>query len=230
MSGARILVVDDEPQILRFLRPALIAAGYDVLTAESGAAALKLATEKAPDALLLDLGLPDLDGKEVIRRLRAFTNVPIIVISARDREAEKINALDLGANDYIDKPFGIGELLARLRAALRQVSRASGERTRFETAGLVVDLAAHTVTRDGQVIRLTPKEFDLLAVLVRHTGRVLTHSQILTAVWGSAHSHDVQYLRVFIGQLRAKIDPGDSAESLISTEPGIGYRLDHLRT
>lgn len=225
MSRARILIVDDEPPIVRFLRPSLMAAGYDVLDAQTAAEALKLASERAPDALLLDLGLPDLDGKEVIQRLRAFTQAPIIVISARDRETEKIAALDLGADDYVDKPFAIGELLARLRAAFRHASRASGEQTRFEAAGLVVDLAAHTVLRDGQVVRLTPKEFDLLAILVRHAGRVVTHAQILTAVWGPAHTHDVQYLRVFIGQLRGKLGQVEKEFRLISTEPGIGYRL-----
>lgn len=225
MSGERILVVDDEPQILRFLRPSLTAAGYDVFTAATATEALKLATAKAPDAVLLDLGLPDLDGKEVIQRLRAFSEVPIIVVSARDHEVEKIAALDIGADDYIDKPFGIGELLARLRAALRHAARAAGEQTRFEAAGLVVDLAAHTVTRDGESVRLTPKEFDLLAILVRHAGRVVTHGQILTAVWGPAHTHDVQYLRVFIGQLRHKLArPGENFE-LVQTEPGVGYRL-----
>lgn len=225
MNAQRILVVDDEPQILRFLRPSLTAAGYDVITAETATEALKLAVNKAPDAILLDLGLPDLDGKEVIERLRAFSQVPIVVISARDREPEKIAALDLGADDYVDKPFGIGELLARLRVALRKASRTSGEQTRFEAAGLVVDLAAHTVMRDGHPVHLTPKEFDLLAVLVRHAGRVVTHAQILTSVWGPAHTHDVQYLRVFIGQLRHKLGRPGSEFDLISTEPGIGYRL-----
>ena len=224
MSGERILVVDDEPQILRFLRPSLTAAGYEVTTAATAAESLKLATALAPDAILLDLGLPDLDGKEVIQRLRAFSEVPIIVVSARDREVEKIAALDLGADDYVDKPFGIGELLARLRTALRHAARRTGEQMTFAAGGLVVDIAAHTVKCDGQPVRLTPKEFDLLAVLVRHAGRVVTHGQILTAVWGPAHTHDVQYLRVFIGQLRQKLaQPGGT--DLIQTEPGIGYRL-----
>lgn len=224
MSGERILVVDDEPQILRFLRPSLTAAGYEVTTAATAAEGLKLATALAPDAILLDLGLPDLDGKEVIQRLRAFSEVPIIVVSARDREVEKIAALDLGADDYVDKPFGIGELLARLRTALRHAARRAGEQMTFAAGGLVVDIAAHTVKCDGQPVRLTPKEFDLLAVLVRHAGRVVTHGQILTAVWGPAHTHDVQYLRVFIGQLRQKLaQPGGT--DLIQTEPGIGYRL-----
>ena len=225
MSGERILIVDDEPQILRFLRPSLTAAGYDVITAATAAEALKLATTRAPDAILLDLGLPDLDGKEVIARLRAFSQVPILVVSARDRETEKIAALDLGADDYIDKPFGIGELLARLRTALRHATRMAGELTCFEASGLIVELAAHTVSRDGQSIRLTPKEFDLLAMLVRHAGRVVTHAQILTAVWGPAHTHDVQYLRVFIGQLRQKLARPNEDASLIQTEPGIGYWL-----
>lgn len=224
MSGERILVVDDEPQILRFLRPSLTAAGYEVTTAATAAEGLKLATALAPDAILLDLGLPDLDGKEVIQRLRAFSEVPIIVVSARDREVEKNAALDLGADDYVDKPFGIGELLARLRTALRHAARRTGEQMTFAAGGLVVDIAAHTVKCDGQPVRLTPKEFDLLAVLVRHAGRVVTHGQILTAVWGPAHTHDVQYLRVFIGQLRQKLaQPGGT--DLIQTEPGIGYRL-----
>jgi two-component system KDP operon response regulator KdpE len=225
MSGDRILVVDDEPQILRFLRPSLAAAGYDVVTAATASEALKLAAEKAPNAILLDLGLPDLDGKEVIQRLRAWSQVPIIVVSARDREIEKIAALDLGADDYIDKPFGIGELLARLRTALRHAARTSGEPTRLETAGLVVDLPAHNVTRDGQPVRLTPKEFELLTVLVRHAGKVVTHTQILTTVWGPAHTHDIQYLRVFIGQLRAKLARDGETFEAIQTEPGIGYRL-----
>ncbi len=225
MSGTRILVVDDEPQILRFLRPSLTAAGYDVITAATGAEALKLAAAKAPDALLLDLGLPDMDGKDVITQLRTWSMVPIIVVSARDREIEKITALDLGADDYVDKPFGIGELLARLRTALRHAAQQTGEQQTFATGGLVVDLAAHSVVRDDLPVKLTPKEFDLLALLVRHAGRVVTHTQILTAVWGPAHAHDIQYLRVFVGQLRQKLArPGEDVD-LIQTETGVGYRL-----
>ena len=225
MSSARILVVDDEPQILRFLRPSLTAAGYDVITAATGADALKLAAAKAPDAVLLDLGLPDIDGKEVIAQLRAWSKVPIIVVSARDRESEKIAALDLGADDFVDKPFTIGELLARLRTALRHAAQNAGEQTTVAKGGLVVDVLAHAVIRDGQPIKLTPKEFDLLTILVRHAGRVVTHAQILTAVWGPAHAHDVQYLRVFVGQLRQKLArPGEDFD-LIQTEAGIGYRF-----
>lgn len=225
MSSARILVVDDEPQILRFLRPSLSAAGYNVITASNGTEALKLTADTAPDAILLDLGLPDIDGKDVIRRIRRWSQVPIIVVSARDRETEKIAALDFGADDYVDKPFAIGELLARLRAALRHAAQKAGERVTLAIGGLVVDVLAHTVVRDGRPIRLTPKEFDLLSVLVRHAGRAITHAQLLTAVWGPAHAHDVQYLRVFVGQLHQKLArPGEDFD-LIHTEAGIGYRL-----
>jgi two-component system KDP operon response regulator KdpE len=222
---ARVLVVDDEPQILRFLRPSLSAAGYDVLTAATGTEALKLAASQAPAAIVLDLGLPDMDGKDVIRRLREWSETPIIVLSARDREVEKIAALDLGADDYVNKPFGIGELMARLRTALRHASRRSGELTRHEAGPLVVDLSRHTATLDGQLVKLTPKEFELLAMLVRNAGRVVTHRQLLTAVWGPAHEHDVQYLRVFVAQLRQKLEVDPATPALILNEPGIGYRL-----
>lgn len=220
----RVLVVDDEPQILRFLRPSLTAAGYDVVTAETGTAALKVAATSAPAAILLDLGLPDMDGKEVISKLREWSKTPIIVVSARDREAEKIEALDLGADDFVNKPFGIGELLARLRAALRHADGRIKDVSAISVADLSIDLASHTVTLSGEQVRLTPKEFDLLAILARNAGRVVTHRQILTAVWGPAHANDVQYLRVFIGQLRQKLTR-DGAPDLIETEPGIGYRL-----
>jgi two-component system, OmpR family, KDP operon response regulator KdpE len=225
MTAQRILVVDDEPQIQRFLRPSLTAAGYEVVAAANGRDALKAAATASPDAVVLDLGLPDMDGKDVIRELRAWSKVPIIVLSARDREAEKIAALDLGADDYVNKPFGIGELMARLRAALRHAAQTAGQATKLRTGGLIVDTLAHTVTREGEPVRLTPKEFDLLALLVRNAGRVVTHRQILTSVWGPAHTEDLQYLRVFIGQLRQKLEPDPDAPRLISTEPGVGYRL-----
>lgn len=222
----RILAVDDEPQILRFLKPSLTAAGYDVITEQTGAGALKAAATSAPDGILLDLGLPDMDGKDVIAQLRAWSKTPIIVISARDRESEKIAALDLGANDYVDKPFGIGELLARLRAALRHATQDAGEQVAFTSGDLSVDILAHTVLLGGAPVKLTPKEFELLAILVRNAGRVVTHRQILTSVWGPAHAHDLQYLRVFIGQLRQKLArKSDAGEQVIQTEPGIGYRL-----
>jgi two-component system, OmpR family, KDP operon response regulator KdpE len=226
MSRHRILVVDDEPQIQRFLKPSLTAAGYDVISAATGVEALKAAATGAPDLVLLDLGLPDMDGKDVIRQLRTWSKVPIVVLSARDREAEKIAALDLGADDYVNKPFGIGELMARVRTALRHAADNSGERTLLVSGPLAVDIAAHSVALGGVPIKLTPKEFDLLAILVRNAGRVVTHRQILTAVWGPAHTEDVQYLRVFVAQLRQKLEASPQDPQLILTEPGIGYRLD----
>jgi two-component system KDP operon response regulator KdpE len=225
MSRPRVLLVDDEPQILRFLRPALEAGGFDPVTATTADEAIKLAAAQAPDVILLDLGLPDRDGKEVIREIRTWSRVPIIVLSARDREAEKIDALDLGADDYVNKPFAIGELLARIRAAQRHKVQAGGGVTQYKAAGLEIDTQKHTVRRGGTEIHLTPKEFDLLVLLMRSAGRLLTHRQILNAVWGPAHSLDVQYLRVFIRQLRGKIEADPNAPGLIITEPGLGYRF-----
>lgn len=225
MNRETVLVVDDEPQILRFLKPSLEAVGYKVLTATTGGEALRSAANHAPDLVLLDLGLPDIDGKEVISQLRAWTKVPIIVVSARDREAEKIASLDLGADDYVDKPFGIGELLARVRAALRHAAQLSGEVTNYNADGLSIDLLAHTATLADKPLKLTPKEFDLLALLVRNAGRVVTHRQILTAVWGAAHGEDIQYLRVCVGQIRQKLKFAPEASELIETEVGIGYRF-----
>lgn len=228
MSGARILVVDDEPQILRFLRPALEASGYAVLHAAGGHEALRLIANAAPDLVLLDLGLPDMDGKDVIASARQFTQAPIVVLSARDREAEKIASLDLGADDYVEKPFAIGELLARLRAALRHAKAGATPKTRIETDGLVIDMDRRLVTRDGAPVKLTPREYDLLCALAANAGRVMTHSQILTAVWGPAHKSDTQYLRVFVGQLRNKIERDPSTPSIIRTESGIGYRFSDV--
>lgn len=225
MSGPRILIVDDEPQMLRVLRPALAASGYETLEAATGREALKAIAAHAPDAVLLDLGLPDMDGKEVLRRARAFSQVPIIILSAREREAEKIAALDAGADDYVEKPFSIGELLARLRAALRHGGKTAAEASEIESGGLRIDLGRRLVTRNGVVVKLTPKEYELLATLARHADRLLTHRQILTAVWGPAHGEDTQYLRVFIGQLRAKIEEDAAAPKILVTEPGVGYRF-----
>lgn len=228
MSGPRILIVDDEPQMLRVLRPALAASGYETLEAATGREALKAIAAHAPDAVLLDLGLPDMDGKEVLRRARAFSQVPIIILSAREREAEKIAALDAGADDYVEKPFSIGELLARLRAALRHGGKTAAEASEIESGGLRIDLGRRLVTRNGVVVKLTPKEYELLATLARHADRLLTHRQILTAVWGPAHGEDTQYLRVFIGQLRAKIEEDAAAPKILVTEPGVGYRFVRL--
>ncbi|HEY1943504.1 MAG TPA: response regulator transcription factor [Roseiarcus sp.] len=225
MNGPRILVVDDEPQILRFLRPALEASGYAVLHAGGGHEALRLIANAAPDLVVLDLGLPDMDGKEVIAAARQFTAAPIVVLSARDREAEKIAALDLGADDYVEKPFTIGELLARLRAALRHAKAGVAPKTKIEIDGLTIDMERRLVARDGAAIKLTPREYDLLCALAGNAGRVMTHSQLLTAVWGPAHKSDTQYLRVFVGQLRNKIERDASAPSIIRTESGIGYRF-----
>ena len=226
MIGARVLVVDDEPQIHRFLRPALEAAGYAVERADTAAEGLRLAASRAPDVVLLDLGLPDLDGQDALLRLRAFSPVPVIVLSARDREAEKIRALDGGADDYVEKPFGVGELLARIRTALRHARTESGVpevwRAGSVPGSVMVDLARRRVEAAGQPVQLSPREYELLALLVRNAGRVLTHRQLLTAVWGPAHVEDVQYLRVYVGHLRQKLGPDGG---LIQTEPGVGYRL-----
>lgn len=221
MSKPLILIVDDEPQIQRFLGHALTASGYETAFAATGQTALDMVASHKPDAMILDLGLPDLNGKVVIETLRAVSNLPIIVLSAHDQEMEKIMALDLGANDFIAKPFGIGELLARLRACLRQRPQPTDV---LRQGDLVIDLPGHSVTKGGQSVHLTPTEFDLLVMLAQNPGRVLTHRQILIKVWGPAHGQDVPYLRVFIGQLRQKIEANPSAPEYIRTEPGVGYR------
>jgi two-component system, OmpR family, KDP operon response regulator KdpE len=221
----RVLVVDDEPAIHRFLAPALRANDYEVLRAESGHDALRQIAAEAPGIVILDLGLPDMDGKDVIARVREWSDVPIIVLSARDREAEKIAALDRGADDFVNKPFGVGELMARLRAALRHRMQRNGETPVVSFGGLVIDIPRRRVTWEGTEVALSPKEFDLLTFLARHAGKVVTHKQILTAVWGPAHTQDTQYLRVYVGQLRQKIEPNPSDPRFILTEPGIGYRL-----
>jgi two-component system KDP operon response regulator KdpE len=221
----RVLVVDDEPQILRFLRTTLGANGYDVIEAATGAEAIRRAAADAPDVIVLDLGLPDMDGKDVIRAVREVSETPIIVLSVRSREVEKIEALDLGADDYVSKPFGTGELLARLRAALRHRLRKGGEMPVFRSGALSVDTVRRLVKRGEEIVHLTPKEYELLRVLVQHAGKVITHRQLLQAVWGPAHVEDATYLRVFIGQLRRKIEEKPDEPSLILTEPGVGYRL-----
>ncbi len=222
-TAALILVIDDEPQMHRILGPALAAAGYAVERADTGTQGLRLAATRSPDGILLDLGLPDLDGYAVLAQLRAFSAVPVIVLSARDREADKIAALDGGADDYVEKPFGVGELLARIRTALRHRRTQDGVPESFRAGGLEVDFVRRIVTLDGAVLALSPREHDLLLHLVRAAGRVVTHRQLLTAVWGPAHAEDVQYLRVYVGHLRQKLGP--AGLRLIRTEPGIGYRL-----
>ncbi|MFT4011886.1 MAG: response regulator transcription factor [Paracoccus sp. (in: a-proteobacteria)] len=226
MTGRQtILIVDDEPQIQRFLGHALTASGYDTVLAANGREALERVQAHPPDLMILDLGLPDMNGKEVLERLRLRFDLPVIVLSAHDQEMEKIMALDLGADDFVAKPFGIGELLARLRASLRPRRATRAQVIRQD--GLVIDLDAHQVSRDGEALRLTPKEFDLLAALAANAGRVMTHRKLLGLVWGPAHVDDVPYLRVFIGQLRQKLERDPARPALILTEPGVGYRWGH---
>jgi two-component system, OmpR family, KDP operon response regulator KdpE len=220
-----ILIVDDEPPIRRFLNASLTANDYEVIEATTGTEAIKRATAEAPDVVLLDLGLPDMDGKEVVRILREGSRTPIIVVSARARETEKIEALDLGADDYVNKPFGIGELLARLRAALRHAVARDGPAPIVHIGPLTIDLVKRIVTRHDERLSLTRKEYDLLAVLVAHAGKVVTQRQLLQSVWGPAHVEDAAYLRVYIGQLRRKLEPDPDARALIETETGVGYRL-----
>jgi two-component system KDP operon response regulator KdpE len=225
MSKLRALVIDDEAAILRFLKPALEANSYEMASAGTVAEGLKRIAAETPDIVLLDLGLPDGDGKDVIRRARGWSDLPIIVLSAREREAEKIEALDLGADDYVNKPFDVGELLARMRAALRHRMQRKGQLPVLRVGDLEVDAVRHRATRSGMEIKLTPKEFELLSFLARHAGRVVTHKQILTAVWGPAHTEDTQYLRVYVGQLRQKVEKRPDDPEVILTEPGIGYRI-----
>lgn len=225
MNQSRILVVDDEPQIQRFLKPSLTAAGYEVIEAVNGAEALKFIATQAPDLVILDLGLPDMDGKAVIASLRAWSDIPIVILSARDRESEKIAALDLGADDYVEKPFGIGELTARIRTALRHRGRRDAIPSVMDVDDLTIDPIKRLVSREGETVHLTPKEYDLLLLLARHAGRVVTHRTLLTSVWGPAHGEDLHYLRVFIGQLRQKIERDPTQPRIVRTEPGVGYRM-----
>ena len=221
-----ILIVEDEVQMLRFLRPALQGHGFRVLEARTGEEGLREAATRAPDVVLLDLGLPDLDGIEVTRRLREWTQVPILVISARGREEDKVAALDAGADDYVTKPFGVRELLARLRVALRRSSRVGdGEASRLTLGELEIDLEKRRVTLAGDAVHLTPIEYRLLAELARNAGKVMTHSQLLRQVWGPAYAHQSHYLRVYMAQLRRKLEADSAQPKHLITEPGVGYRL-----
>ena len=222
----RILVVDDEPQIHRFLGPALEAAGYEPLRADTAAEALRLAATRNPALVLLDLGLPDQDGQATIPRLRAFSATPLIVVSAREREEEKVMALDAGADDYVEKPFALAELLARIRASLRRAAAITGpEQPAILRVGALEMDTARRIARvgEGEPLRLTPREWELLLTFARASGRVLTHRHLLTTVWGPAHAEDAQYLRVYVGHLRQKLE---GAAGLLRTEPGVGYRLE----
>lgn len=221
-----ILIVEDEAPIRRFLRTALEGAGYRALEAADGQEGLSLAASHDPDLVLLDLGLPDLDGLEVIRRLRQWSAAPIIVLSARDKERDKIDGLDAGADDYLGKPFAVGELNARIRAALRRSARQGGEgELVFQAPGLKVDLERRQVWRDGQEVHLTPIEFKLLAHLTHNAGKVVTHGQLLRAVWGGAGPEQSHYPRVFVHQLRHKLEADPARPRYIRTETGVGYRL-----
>ena len=221
----RILVIDDEPQMHRFLQPALTAAGFEPVRADTGAEGLKAIASASPDAVVLDLGLPDMDGKDLLRAARAFYAGPVLELSARDREVEKIASLDIGADDYVQKPFGVGELLARLRVALRHRLERVGAEPVIEAGDLKIDLVRRLVSRAGGPVRLSPKEYELLARLAEGDGKVLTHRQLLTAIWGPAHADDLPYLRVLVGQLRQKIEVEPASPRRILTEPGVGYRF-----
>lgn len=225
-EAARILVVDDEPQIVRALSLNLKALGYQVDSAGSGEEALHHAAQHRPDAVILDLGLPGIDGVQVIEGLRGWSAVPIIVLSVREREADKIAALDAGADDYVTKPFGMGELLARLRAALRRAERASEELPQITTDHFRIDLGGKTVLgRDGTEIRLTPTEWGVVEMLVRNQGKLVSQSQLLKEVWGPTYGSETNYLRVFMAQIRRKLEPNPSRPIYFITEPGMGYRF-----
>lgn len=225
-ENQRILVVDDESQIARVMRRSLTTHRYDVRVAADGEAALELFQDWKPDLVITDLSMPNMGGLELCRRLRALSNVPIIVLSVKSDERIKVEALDAGADDYVTKPFGMDELLARVRATLRRVPTGNGAEALVEAGDFHVDLEGHSVTVAGREVHLTPKEFELLTYLVQHAGKVLTHRVLLGAIWGGSYVEQTEYLRVFIGQLRKKIEPDSSHPKYILTEPWIGYRFD----
>ena len=221
----RVLVIDDEAALLRALRINLTARQYEVITATDGISGLAAVSRDRPDVLILDLGLPDIDGTDVIKGVRGWTSTPIIVLSAAGQESKKVAALDAGADDYVTKPFGMDELLARLRAAVRRASSAPDEPV-VTTPDFTVDLAAKRVAKDGRDIRLTPTEWQLLEILVRNRGRLVTQRQLLQEVWGPAYESESNYLRVYVAQLRRKLEPEPSRPRYLLTEPGMGYRMD----
>jgi two-component system KDP operon response regulator KdpE len=221
---SRILVVDDEVQILRALRRALAARGYEVVTSEDGENAIAEAEAALPELVVLDLNLPGIDGMEVCRRLRTWTQVPILILSIREDEAGKVQALDLGADDYLTKPFGVEELLARVRALLRRSRPRESPPPRFDVDGVVIDLSTHRVSREGTNVHLTKTEWLLLEAMAEYPGKLLTHRWLLEQVWGSGYQEDVEVLRVFISQLRKKVEPDPTKPAVIVTDPGIGYR------
>ncbi|OWR31059.1 DNA-binding response regulator [Saccharibacillus sp. O23] len=224
-AGARILVVDDEPQIRKLLRVTLAAHGYAVQEAETGEEGVMQASLSPHDLIVLDLGLPDLTGMQVLERIREWSTVPVIVLTAKDQERDKIAALDAGADDYVTKPFGMGELVARIRVALRHTVK-SAEEPVIRSGNLSIDLAQRAVERQGERVKLTPTEYDLLKTLASHAGKVVTQRQLLQKVWGSQHDEgDSHYLRIYIGHLRKKLEEDPSQPRLIVTEPGVGYRF-----
>lgn len=226
-SRATVLIVEDDPQIQRFLTAALEAHDYGPVSADNGADGLRLATTRQPDVVIVDLGLPDMSGLDVIKRLREWFQRPIIVLSARSQESDKVGALDIGADDYLTKPFGVAELLARMRVAMRH--RVGGEsQPRVEIGKLVIDLSARRITRADEEIHLTPIEYKLLAALIQHRGKVLTHRQLLREVWGAAHVESPQYLRIYMRSLRQKIEDDPARPRHLLTEIGVGYRLSDV--
>lgn len=223
--NVRVLIFEDDPAIRRFLRNTLRVQEYDVREAETGDEGLLLARQLNPELVILDLGLPDMDGMDVIGRIRQFSAVPILVLSSRSDEADKVRALDLGADDYVSKPFGVDELMARMRTALRHRLASEGSPPVFASGGLSVDLTRRLVAVDGNEVKLSRKEYDILRELVVHAGRVLTHRHLMRVAWGTQAGVDVQYLRVYIRQIRQKIEPSPEQPRYILTEPGVGYRL-----
>jgi two-component system KDP operon response regulator KdpE len=221
-----ILVVDDEPQITRVLRTSLSAQGYDIRVANSGEMALEIMKDWQPNLIITDLSMPSIDGVELCRTVRAVSNVPIIVLSVRDKEQQKVEALDAGADDYVTKPFGMNELLARVRANLRRVPAENEADPVIEIGDFRIDTAARKVIVRHREVRLTPKEFDLLVYMARHPGKVITHRALLAAVWGGQSTEQVEYLRVFVGQLRKKLEPDAASPRYLVTEPWVGYRLE----
>jgi two-component system KDP operon response regulator KdpE len=230
-SDPTILVIEDDPPLQKFLRVTLETQDYKVIVARLGEEGLRCAATAQPDVVILDLGLPDVDGLDVARRLREWSSVPVVVVTARGKELDKVQALDAGADDYLTKPFGVGELLARVRVALRHraataaAAGAPGSQPLFEVGELYVDLARRQVRAAGKLVRLTPNEFKLLSILVKNAGRVMTHQQLLHEVWGPGSGNETHYVRVYVNQLRQKIEASTARPKYILTEPGVGYRL-----
>jgi two-component system KDP operon response regulator KdpE len=223
-NAARILIIEDELQIRKLLKVSLNAHGYDLEEAANGKDGVTRAATFKPDLLIIDLGLPDIDGKEVVKQIREWSETPIIILTARDQEQEKIEALDSGADDYITKPFGVGELLARMRVCLRRAATVEQQPV-LVCGGLVVDLQQRRVTVEGDEVKLTPTEYEIIKMMMQHAGKVITHKQLLKAVWGNAYQQDTHYIRVYIGQLRRKIEQNPTQPRYIITESGVGYRL-----